>query len=117
MKLRHKINHGWAPPASPLHPDPVSVGYEAEVQATLRRAEKAWRKAQKALATAEWRATRRPAPEDHETIRQLRAEVDRRLAELRELESLMQQRPLTTGSNRAGRRKSPRSVTPKGTQL
>jgi hypothetical protein len=53
MKMRHKINHEWMPPVSPLRSDPVDNSYAAEVETALRRAEKALRRAQKQLEAAE----------------------------------------------------------------
>ncbi len=117
MKLQHKINHGWAPPASPLRSDPVDVRYETEVTAAVRKAAKAWRGAQKALARAQRRMQHSPSPDTRTAVDDLRAEVERRYAELRELEIQMQSAPGYDGSNRSNQRKSPRSTTPKGTQL
>lgn len=115
MKLRHKINHGWIPPGSPLHSDPIDDRYEGEVAASLRKAEKAWRKAQKALESAERRLAAKPDPDRLRSVEDLRAAVEARYEELRELELLMQSGP-ASGANRSGKG-SVRNPLPKGTKL
>lgn len=115
MKLRHKINHGWAPASSPLHSDAISDRYEGEVATTVRKAEKAHRKAQKALESAERRFQAKPDPDTRQTVEDLRAEVERRFLELRDLEIQMQQGP-SNGANRSGKG-SVRNPLPKGTKL
>ena len=115
MKLRHKINHGWVRPSSPLHSDDVSDRYEGEVAATVRRAEKAHRKARKALERAERQFQAKPHPDTRQAVEDLRAEVERRFLELRELEVEMQRGP-SNGANRSGKG-SVRNPLPKGTKL
>lgn len=119
MKMSHKVNHGWMPPASPLRsemPDVPDERYEAEIAQALSRAEKSWQRAQQALERAESRAVQGEQIASI-ALGDLRAEVEKRFAELRELELQMQSAPGYEGSNRANRRSSPRSVTPKGTML
>lgn len=101
------------PPSSPLRSDPVDDRYAADVAAALRRAEKSHAKARRALERAE----QAPRRSERGQLATLRAEVERRHAELRELEQQMQQVPGLDGSGRTGARKSARSVTPKGTKL
>lgn len=115
MKMRHKINFGWAPPASPHHSDATSDRYEGEVAASVRRAEKAHRNAQKALERAERRFAAKPDPDTRRSVEDLRAEVEARFEELRELELQMQRGP-ATGANRSGKG-SVRNPLPKGTKL
>lgn len=117
MKISHKVNHGWMPPASPLRSDDTDERYEAEIAQALSRAEKAWRRAQRALEVAESHALRPEETAAAPALADLRAEVERRFAELRELEIQMQSAPGYDGSSRANERTSPRSVTPKGTML
>jgi hypothetical protein len=119
VKMSHKVNHGWTPPASPLHsdvPDVPDERYEAEIAQALSRAERSWRRAQRALEHAESRAVQGEGIAAI-VLGDLRAEVEKRFADLRELEIQMQAAPGYEGSNRANKRSSPRSVTPKGTML
>lgn len=101
--------------------DPVDPAYEAEVQQATQRAERDHQRAQDRLARAERRlaAARRQQARaaDRKRIRALEELVAERRAQLRELERLMQQAPLTDGPNRSGDRRNARAVTPKGTQL
>lgn len=115
MKIRHKVNFGYAPPASPHRSDATSDRYEGEVMAAVRRAETAHRKAQRALERAEHRFATKPAPETRRAVEELRAAVGARFAELRELELQMQRGP-ATGANRSGKG-SVRNPLPKGTKL
>lgn len=117
MKLQHKLNHGWTPPASPLCSDASDERYDAEVTQALNRAEKAWRHARQVLERAELRAAQPGEVATASALTDLRAEVEKRFAELRELEIQMQSAPGYDGSSRANERSSPRSVTPKGTML
>src|SRR5437899_10213718 len=113
MKIRHKVNFGWVPPSSPHSSDAISDRYEGEVSATVRRAEKAHRNAQKALERAERRFETKPDPDTRRSVEELRAAVEERFKELRELEIQMQQGP-STGANRSGKG-SVRNPLPKGT--
>lgn len=100
MKLKHKINFGWAPPS-----EPITESYQREIDATLRRAEKAWRRAQQAAERAERLAAKRPDPETIASRDRARMAVLARLDELREIEKLMS-RPTyapTTAVHRSGR--------------
>lgn len=119
MKIRHKINHGWVPPSSPLYVEETSDRYEREVQAAVRKADKAHRRAQKALEKAERNlldaAGEAAVREAREVVESIRAEVERRFLELRELEIEMQRGP-STGTNRSGKG-SVRNPLPKGTKL
>lgn len=119
MRIRHKVNHGWVPPSSPLNSDETSGRYEGEVARALRKADKAHRRAQKALEKAEKNlldaAGQEAVREAREVVERLRAEVERRFLELRELEIQMQQGP-STGANRSGKG-SVRNPLPKGTKL
>lgn len=119
MKLHHKINHGWAPPSSPLNSDQTTDRYEGEVAAAVRKADKAHRRAVKALEKAEQNlldaAGAETVREARQVVESIRAEVERRFLELRELELQMQQGP-STGANRSGRG-SVRNPLPKGTKL
>lgn len=117
MKIHHKINHDWMPPTSPLRSDDIDERYEAEVAQAVRKAEKSWRGAQKALERAERRAVRSPEPRLMAAVDELRTEVERRFTELRELEVQMQSAPGFDASNRSNERRSPRAVNPKGTML
>jgi acyl-CoA reductase-like NAD-dependent aldehyde dehydrogenase len=115
LKRQHKINHGWVRPSSPLHSDAIGDRYEGEVATAVRKADKAHRKAQKALERAERRFDAKPDPDTRTPVDDLRAEVERRFLELRELEVQMQQGP-STGTNRSGKG-SVRNPLPKGTKL
>src|SRR6266704_242133 len=53
MKVAHKINHGWTPPASPLHTEPGGQRYQTEVDTSVARMERAHRKALQRLQYAE----------------------------------------------------------------
>lgn len=119
MKIRHKINHGWVPPTSPLHTDEASDRYEGQVAAAVRRADKKHRRAVKALEKAERNlleaAGEAAVHQARETVECIRAEVERRFLELRELEIQMQ-KALSTGANRSGKG-SVRNPLPRGTKL
>lgn len=119
MKLRHKINHGWTPPSSPLASEDISERYEGEITAAVHKAEKAHRRALKALESAEQRlmaaATQDAVQEARRSVERIRTEVERRFLELRDLELQMQHVP-STGANRSGR-SSVRNPLPKGTKL
>ena len=84
MKLKHKINFGWERPS-----EPITDGYQREIDASLRKAEKAWRKAQKDAERAERRARQNPDPETIAARDEARRLVLQRLAELRDIEELM----------------------------
>lgn len=84
MKLKHKINHGWQRPS-----EPVTDRYQREIDASLRKAEKAWRQAQKAAERAERRAAQQPSPEAMASRDEARRLVLQRLDELRLIEELM----------------------------
>jgi hypothetical protein len=100
VKRTHKINHGWCPPKNDLRiSDPLSERYEAELDSARRRAEKAWRKAQKDVERAERRAAQRPDPETIAAREEARRLVLQRLDELREIEELM--RTPTHGATKA----------------
>ncbi len=108
MKLTHKLNFGWSPPT----PDVVD---EKGVEKALRKAAKAWRKSQQALERAERVAVQRPSPDALAAVRSARDVVLERLAELREIEALMQQAP-TSGAHWSGRG-SVRNPLPRGSKL
>lgn len=107
MKLHHKVNFGWSPPATP-----VTESYQREIDRAAGKAETRWRRAQKALERAERikeqaerRHAEQPGPQtlaDRETAR---IAVLTRLAELREIEALMQPevRPQPEVVHRTGR--------------
>jgi acyl-CoA reductase-like NAD-dependent aldehyde dehydrogenase len=113
--MHHKVNFGWVPPSSPHSSDETSDRYEGEVAASVRRAVKAHRNAQKALERAERRFKARPEPDTRRSVEELQAAVEQRFAELRDLELQMQQGP-STGANRSGKG-SVRNPLPKGTKL
>lgn len=115
MKIRHKVNFGWTPPDSPHRSDEISDRYEGEVNASVRRAERAHAKAQQALERAERRLAEKPSIDARDAVETLRAEVERRFQELRELEIQMQQAP-ASGANWSGK-DSVRNPLPKGTKL
>lgn len=70
----------------------LDASYQAEVDRTLGRAEKKWREATAALAKAKKRAERHAADLDaRDALRQAEAAVSARLAELRDVQRLMQQ--------------------------
>lgn len=115
MKIRHKVNFGWKPAASPHRSDAIGERYETEVAAAVRQAERAHRKAERALERAERRFAARPAPDGRSLVEELRAEVEARFQELRELELQMQRGP-SSGANRSGKG-SVRNPLPKGTKL
>lgn len=92
MKLNHKINHGWQRPSDPITPE-----YQHEIDRSMSKAETKWRQAQKAVqraekaaARAERLATRKPTPDTIAARDEARRLVVQRLAELREIEALMQ---------------------------
>lgn len=84
MKLNHKVNFGHGP-----KPEEITDAYQREIDGTLRRAEKAWRSAQKRAQSAERLAAKRPGPENNARRDEAIAEVLRRLAELDEIRRLM----------------------------
>jgi hypothetical protein len=86
VKLRHKINFGWERPS-----EPINDSYQTEIDTTLRKAEKAWRKAQQAAERAELLAAKRLDPESIALRDKARRLVLQRLNELREIEELMRQ--------------------------
>lgn len=100
MKLKHKINHGWQRP-----PEPVSDRYQREIDASLRKAERAWRRAQKALERAERKAAQQPSPETIAARDEARRLALQRLDELRQIEEIMRTPTYapTTAVHRTGR--------------
>jgi vacuolar-type H+-ATPase subunit E/Vma4 len=84
LKLNHKVNFGHGPNAEEITPE-----YQREIDATLRRAEKAWRKAQQAAERAVRLAEKRPEPETRARREEAIALVTARLAELEEIRRLM----------------------------
>lgn len=84
MKLNHKVNFGHGPA-----PEEISDAYQREIDGTLRRAEKAWRKAQQAAERAVRLAEKRPAPATRAARERAIALVTARLAELEEIRRLM----------------------------
>jgi hypothetical protein len=85
-RTRHRIPACAYQPA----PDLIDDRYQAQIDASVARLERAYRKAQKALSAAEERLSRaetKPAPPA--LIVNLRTEVDTRERELREIELLM----------------------------
>jgi len=100
MKLSHKVNFGHGPKA-----ETISDSYQREIDATLRKAEKAWRKAQQLADRAERLAEKQPSPETRASRDEARRLVLARLAELNEIERLMR-RPTyaaRTVTHRTGR--------------
>jgi hypothetical protein len=89
MKITHKINHGWIPPQSPLHPETADGRYETEVDTALRRADRAHKRAIKALERAEKKLDETANPNDAKTVQAIRIEVERRYLELLEIRKLM----------------------------
>ncbi len=70
----------------------IDPRYQAEVDKTLARAEKAWRQATAALAKATRRAQKHTADiEARSRLREAEDAVARRLAELRDVQRLMEQ--------------------------
>ncbi len=98
MKIIHKVNHGWVRPS----PEP-SDRYIAEVDASVRKAERAWRKASKRLARTERQIGKAPTPTLFAERDRIRREVIRRLEELHALQRQMQDAPGATGVHRSGR--------------
>lgn len=100
MKLKHKINHGWQRPS-----DPIDDRYQREIDSSLRKAEKAWRQAQKSAERAERQAATQPNPETIATRNEARRLVLQRLEELRRIEKLMRTptHAPTTAVHRTGR--------------
>lgn len=88
VKLNHKVNFGWSPPS-----EQIDDAYQRELDETLRKAERAWRKAQQAAERAERAAAKQPSPEKFASRDEARRLVLQRLAELREIEELMQSSP------------------------
>lgn len=116
MKIVHNVNPKWVRPNAPVYSEATTdERYEQEIQSALRKAKKAWKGAQRALEQAERRLTRKSPQSARLAVEQLRAEVDRRWQELRELEVQMQRGPVT-GFNRSGRG-SVRNPLPKGSKL
>lgn len=98
MKIRHKINHGWAPDNT----DPAwAERVEQEAEATSAAAAHDYAKAQERLARAEKRLAE--AKQGHNTtkIKRLKAQVEERRAELGALARLMKQSP--AGSQHRGK--------------
>lgn len=109
MRLAHKVNHGWVRPA----PEP-SDQYLAEVDKSVRKAEKAWRQASKRLARTERQVAKAPSPALIAERDRVRIEVLRRLDELHALQRQMQDAPGATGVHRSGRGsvRNPHKVNP-----
>lgn len=100
MKVRHKVNHGWAP-------DHTDAGWAEQVEREAERitdaTEHAWRKAQERLTRAVQRAEaeeHRKTP-DRKKVRRLWAAVEARRQELLNLQRLAQASP--AGAQHRGR--------------
>lgn len=98
MKITHRLNPGYFRESGPVV---LSDRYQSEVDASVRKAEKAWRAAEKALARAEVVAARRQEPHLITLRDEARVAVLQRLDELRTLQELMNA-PMG-GANHSGR--------------
>lgn len=116
MRIQHNVNPAYIRPTSPIYSEAdTDERYEAEIESSLRKASRAWKRAQKALERAERKLTPKSPPKVRDGVARLRVEVERRWRELRELEIQMQQGP-STGANRSGKG-SVRNPLPKGSKL
>lgn len=100
MKIRHKINHGWAPDRT--NPE-WAERVEREAEAATDRAEQRVTKARERLERATHRAEseeRRKRP-DHKRIKRLWHAVEGRRQELLEAQRIAQASP--AGSQHRGR--------------
>lgn len=96
MKIKHKLNPGWRPKA-----EPISPAYQAEIDATMRRAERAWHAAVRAAERAEVRSERHLADVDLRfAAADARIAADARWQELKAHEAQMRGR---RGSKHSGR--------------
>lgn len=105
MRITHKVR-------PPRQPKPVEIdpAYQAEVDRSTDKLEKAYRAAQRRAEGAERRLRRAEAARARAAeVRELRAEWERRVAELTELERLMQSSPASAAHRgRKGWTKAPR---------
>lgn len=115
MKIVHNVNPKWIRPNAPVSSEATDERYEAEVAASVSRAERSWRKAQKALERAERKLSRKSSVAQRGQVDELRRLVAARWQELHDLEIQMQQGP-STGFNRSGKG-SVRNPLPKGSKL
>lgn len=84
MKIRHKV------PTYSRASDEITPEYQAEVDATMARAEAAWRRAERRLRKSEARLVKaREGKARAHTIAQLEAVVELRRVELEQLHRLM----------------------------
>lgn len=86
MKITHKINHGWSPSRDIV----VDDRYQAEIDGAVRRAQKAYREAQRHAARAERVAARRSEPQTSDLAAEARRLCGERLDELKRLQRQME---------------------------
>ncbi|GAC1408738.1 MAG: hypothetical protein NVSMB60_30240 [Mycobacterium sp.] len=95
VKIPRPGRHKYNPPPWRPEPEPfLSERYIAEIDASLRKAEKAWKAAEAAARRAEKQAEKQPTTPNILRRDDLRALVLARLDELRRVEQLM--RPVAT---------------------
>lgn len=97
MKLQHKVHLRRSP-----DPEPISQRYQAEIDRSVRRAERAWRAAERRRAKAEKRATQEPTPVNVQALELVRAEAERLWLEFEELDRLMRGAPVPAANRGAG---------------
>lgn len=101
MRLRHNIPMKAIEEARRnAPPEPISERYAEELASARRKAERAWRAAERRMRTIERKASKAPTPELLSLRDQARLQVLARLAELREVEKLM--RSSVGGANWSG---------------
>lgn len=100
MKIRHKVNHGWAPDRT----DPEwRARVESEAERTSARVERLWERAQERLARAVRRAEEEQARSrpDRKKVERLWEAVEARRQELLDLQRSAQASP--AGSQNRGK--------------
>lgn len=107
MKLKHKVSSLVS-----LKSTTVSERYEAEVMASVRKAERAWRNAHRQEERLHRKQQRQPTPANTAALKRITAEAERLWLEFEELDRLMRSAPVT-GLNRTGKG-SVRRVGPAG---
>lgn len=97
MKLQHKVHLRRSP-----DPEPISERYQAEIDRSVRRAEKAWRAVERRRVKAEKRASKEPTPGNVQALELVRAEAERLWREFEELDRLMRGAPVPSANRGSG---------------
>lgn len=97
-----RLSHRVPSEAFRSRPDEISERYQTEIDGSVARAERAWRKAQRRAERAEERYRKQPTVSRRELMVRVRAEAVRLRTEFEDLERLMKQVPVPAANRGNG---------------